>query len=94
MSGCVNCTYDIYADDLASYLSAAPKTASELEAKGVDISRWPADLKGFAGAKAATSQADAEIEAEKAADKLVSDLDPTMRAFLEVSIHYIIESNI
>lgn len=89
MSGCVNCTYDIYADDLASYLSAAPKTASELEAKGVDISRWPTDLKGFAGAKAATSQADAELEAERAADKLVSDLDPTMRAFLEVSVYYI-----
>lgn len=89
MSGCVNCTYDIYADDLANYLAVAPKAASELERKGVDIDMWPADLRGFAGSKSSKSQLEAEIEAEKAADRLVSDLDPTMRAFLEVSVLFL-----
>ncbi|TIA90314.1 hypothetical protein E3P99_01620 [Wallemia hederae] len=84
MSGCVNCTYDIYADDLASYLAIAPKAASQLELKGVDVARWPDDLKGFAGSTTSKSQSEAELEAEKAADTLVSGLDPTMRAFLEM----------
>ncbi|TIA72217.1 hypothetical protein E3P92_02099 [Wallemia ichthyophaga] len=84
MSGCPNCTYDIYADDLANYLAVAPKAASQLESKGVALDRWPMDLRGFAGSDSSKSPLEAEAEAEKTADKLVSDLDPTMRAFLEM----------
>ena len=88
MSGCVNCTYDIYADSLTSYLSAAPKAVDKLIENEVDKSLWPSDLIKLDDKNKNNQNVneDAETQAEKAADDLVKGLDPTMRAFLEVSL--------
>jgi aarF domain-containing kinase len=91
MSGCAHCTYDIYAEDLQDYHSRLASARMQLTQMSPPVTpeEWRQDLLGdypYAsdGAGAPVSQADMRERAERDVDRVISDLDPTMRAFLEM----------
>ncbi|PWY98904.1 ABC1-domain-containing protein [Testicularia cyperi] len=95
MSGCAHCAYDIYAEDLEDFhgkVSAVRKQLTELDPP-VTEAEWRSDLLGAFPTESSDSggadatEADKEgmrERAEREVDRVIGDLDPTMKAFLEM----------
>nr|CDI56499.1 related to ABC1-ubiquinol--cytochrome-c reductase complex assembly protein [Melanopsichium pennsylvanicum 4] len=90
MSGCAHCAYDIYAEDLEDFharLSSVRSQLSQLEPR-VTNHEWRSDLLGeYPGEteiKGKEAGEDLKQKAQAEVDKVIGDLDPTMRAFLEM----------
>ncbi|TYJ56054.1 hypothetical protein B9479_003297 [Cryptococcus floricola] len=73
MSGCVNCVYTIYSEELEEYVAALDAARDALERAHVPKSDWPAEV-------ATSGRGDAAKGDEK--DKAVEGIDPAMSAFL------------
>ncbi|WVQ75872.1 hypothetical protein IAR50_005506 [Cryptococcus sp. DSM 104548] len=73
MSGCVNCVYTIYSEELEEYITALDAARTALEKSHVPRIDWPAEL-------ATAGSGDDVKGAEK--EKAVDGVDPTMSAFL------------
>ncbi|CAD6945653.1 unnamed protein product [Tilletia laevis] len=92
MSGCVHCTYDIYADAIQDYLSALDVARSSLlsmRSPPLTDPEW--SLAGELGIKRPVAQESAEDEDKKEAEErakrevdeaVMAVADPTLRAFL------------
>jgi aarF domain-containing kinase len=74
MSGCVHCIYDIYSTSLADYSSALACALDALRSSQTPRAAWPLAVKKF----------DEKGGEEGGAKELLQDMDPTMRAFLEM----------
>ncbi|KAJ9124661.1 hypothetical protein QFC24_003028 [Naganishia onofrii] len=98
MSGCVNCVYTLYADDLLAYNESLANALTALRTSGTPQSSWPADIRAFAekgravgddsAAAFGSSRRDVVDEAEKMTREeimrdVLEDVDPALRAFLE-----------
>ncbi|SPO32416.1 related to ABC1 - ubiquinol--cytochrome-c reductase complex assembly protein [Ustilago trichophora] len=87
MSGCAHCAYDIYAEDLEDFharLSSVRTQLSQLEPR-VKREEWRSDLLGeFPEDVEEGDNEDMKERAQKEVDRVIGDLDPTMRAFLEM----------
>lgn len=75
MSGCVNCVYNVYADDLEFYTTALSSAREALLRAGTPEKEWPEAVK-VVGAKGAKGME----QGEKA--KMEEGMDPVMAAFL------------
>ncbi|KAN0065503.1 hypothetical protein ACQY0O_001340 [Thecaphora frezii] len=87
MSGCAHCAYDIYAEDLEDFHSKLQAVRQRLLAlePPVTASEWHEDLLGaFPSDQSEASGEDARARAEKEVNRAIGDLDPTMKAFLEM----------
>lgn len=99
MSGCAHCAYDIYAEDLEDFHSRLSSVRSQLTQLSPPVTRqeWRDDLlgdypssaassgDGSAGAAgSATESEEMKERAQREVDRVIGDLDPTMRAFLEM----------
>ncbi|WRT64592.1 uncharacterized protein IL334_001524 [Kwoniella shivajii] len=69
MSGCVNCVYTIYADDLEIYTSAVESARKALTKANVNEKDWPEQV------RSPTSE-------EKSKENIEREVDPVMSAFL------------
>ncbi len=92
MSGCARCVYDLYAEDLQDYrddLRAARQRILAAEPK-VSQAEWDEDLLGQYPKDdgdtsiAAQGKAQAQEDVQDEVDAVISNLDPSMRAFLEM----------
>ncbi|EPQ30907.1 uncharacterized protein PFL1_01805 [Pseudozyma flocculosa PF-1] len=94
MSGCAHCAYDIYAEDLEDFHSRLQDVRARLAAlqPPVAADEWREDLLGSfpssdPGAESGTGPSggeDVKAKAEREVDQVIGDLDPTMKAFLEM----------
>ncbi|KAJ1031402.1 hypothetical protein NDA13_001796 [Ustilago tritici] len=96
MSGCAHCAYDIYAEDLEDFHSRLSSVRNQLAQLSPPVTReewredllgdYPASAESSAGAAntAASSEEDKKERAQREVDRVIGDLDPTMRAFLEM----------
>lgn len=88
MSGCAHCAYDIYAEDLEHFHSRLSSVRTQLTQLHPPVSRdeWRADLLGDYPTGQAGEMTDGERKerAQREVDRVISDLDPTMKAFLEM----------
>ena len=69
MSGCVNCVYTLYADDLEEFTAAVGEARAALTKQGVAQAEWPSLVRPKDG------------ESDEPLAPLVPD-DPVMAAFL------------
>ncbi|WWC59659.1 uncharacterized protein I303_102220 [Kwoniella dejecticola CBS 10117] len=69
MSGCVNCVYTIYADDLEIYNNAVEAAKEALNKVGVPPAEWPEDVRD-------------KQSGEVVKEQVAQDVDPVMSAFL------------
>ncbi|WVQ69476.1 uncharacterized protein L199_007694 [Kwoniella botswanensis] len=69
MSGCVNCVYTIYADDLEAYKEAIELAKERLKKSNVPEKDWPEEMKD--------QKSDGEMK-----EDVVREVDPVMSAFL------------
>ncbi|WWD07451.1 hypothetical protein V865_005551 [Kwoniella europaea PYCC6329] len=69
MSGCVNCVYTIYADDLEAYNEAIELAKERLKKSNVPEKDWPEEMKD--------QKSDGEMK-----EDVVREVDPVMSAFL------------
>uniref|UniRef100_V5EUY1 ABC1 atypical kinase-like domain-containing protein n=2 Tax=Kalmanozyma brasiliensis (strain GHG001) TaxID=1365824 RepID=V5EUY1_KALBG len=88
MSGCAHCAYDIYAEDLEDFHSRLSSVRTQLTQLHPPVSKdeWRTDLLGdypIAGGNAETDKERKE-RAQQEVDRVIGDLDPTMKAFLEM----------
>lgn len=97
MSGCAHCIYDIYTDELRDWHSEMSDARSSLLALSPPLSdkEWRSDVLGErpiaeAGeARQNESQGKGEREtpeehAEREVERIIGNLDPSMKAFLEM----------
>ena len=94
MSGCAHCAYDIYAEDLEDFHSRLSSVRTQLTQLEPPVTRdeWRADLLGeypssstdSESGKAGSGDDDVKERAQREVDRVIGDLDPTMRAFLEM----------
>lgn len=98
MSGCAHCAYDIYAEDLEDFHSRLSSVRTQLAQLSPAVTRdeWRTDLLGdypsaspsdgsvSTGAGSAESEHELRERAQREVDRVIGDLDPTMRAFLEM----------
>lgn len=93
MSGCAHCAYDIYAEDLEDLHSRLSSVRTQLVRLSPPVTRdeWRTDLLGDypsegENAKEGAAGSDEEMRqrAQREVDRVISDLDPTMKAFLEM----------
>ncbi|WWC86711.1 uncharacterized protein L201_001588 [Kwoniella dendrophila CBS 6074] len=70
MSGCVNCVYTIYADDLELYQSSVESAKNALKEMKIPEVDWPEELKG-------RPKSEEEIK-----EGVENNVDPVMSAFL------------
>ena len=89
MSGCAHCAYDIYAEDLEDFHSRLSSVRSQLAQVSPPVTReeWRSDLLGnfpSASSGGAGLEEDLKERAQQEVDRVIGDLDPTMRAFLEM----------
>ncbi|GHJ90279.1 hypothetical protein NliqN6_6681 [Naganishia liquefaciens] len=95
MSGCVNCVYTLYADDLLAYNESISHALSALRAFNIPKTEWPTEVRAFAD-KGQTGDASAAAFGSKREEKagtvtretimrdVLEDVDPALRAFLEL----------
>ncbi|WVW78229.1 hypothetical protein I302_100182 [Kwoniella bestiolae CBS 10118] len=69
MSGCVNCVYTIYADDLELYNEAVELAKERLRTSNVPEDEWPKEIRE-------------KKSGEETKEEVVKDVDPVMSAFL------------
>ncbi|GAC98559.1 potential mitochondrial chaperonin [Pseudozyma hubeiensis SY62] len=88
MSGCAHCAYDIYAEDLEDFHSRLSSVRTQLTQLSPPVTRqeWRQDLLGDYPSSdgSAGSKEDMKERAQREVDRVISDLDPTMKAFLEM----------
>ncbi|KIS69952.1 uncharacterized protein UMAG_02464 [Mycosarcoma maydis] len=89
MSGCAHCAYDIYAEDLQDFHSRLSSVRTQLAQLSPPVTReeWRQDLLGdypSSDSEAGGSEDDMKERAQREVDRVISDLDPTMKAFLEM----------
>ncbi|SJX66231.1 related to ABC1-ubiquinol--cytochrome-c reductase complex assembly protein [Sporisorium reilianum f. sp. reilianum] len=88
MSGCAHCAYDIYAEDLEDFHARLSSVRTQLVQLSPAVTRdeWRADLLGEYPAEGdgAKGAEDMRERAQREVDRVISDLDPTMKAFLEM----------
>lgn len=82
MSGCAICIYDLYMDAKQSYRQSLLAALSQLEHKRVDEALWPEEIVALSRKRKASSKANAGNPVEQ--DDGEEDMDPTMKAFLEL----------
>lgn len=79
MSGCARCVYDIYAEDLQLFNSDLSQVRQKLDTMGLSDQEWDEGLLGKR-----SGEMDAKRSAEDEVEAVIGDLDPTMKAFLEM----------
>lgn len=72
MSGCVNCVYTVYSDDLQGYVAALDAAREALEAARIPKTEWPDEV-----AKQGRGEDVKGEEVQKTEDAM----DPAMNAF-------------
>ncbi|KAJ9109985.1 hypothetical protein QFC20_003185 [Naganishia adeliensis] len=101
MSGCVNCVYTVYADDLLAYNESLTNAISALLNSAIPRSEWPEEVVQFYKKGAKRDDAAAFGSARKSGDEVVEkvtreeimrdvlvDVDPALRAFLDLPMHH------
>ncbi|PWN52381.1 ABC1-domain-containing protein [Violaceomyces palustris] len=87
MSGCAHCAYDIYAEDLESYheaLSSVRRRLLEVEPR-LSEEEWKEELLGKRPSGGdEDGGTDSKLRADREVDEVIGNLDPTMKAFLEM----------
>ena len=87
MSGCAHCAYDIYAEDLQDFHSRLASVRTRLAQLSPPVTReeWRSDLLGeYPTEDGSGTQEDVQERAQQEVDRVISDLDPTMKAFLQM----------
>ncbi|TKY85964.1 hypothetical protein EX895_004789 [Sporisorium graminicola] len=93
MSGCAHCAYDIYAEDLEDFHSRLSAVRTQLAQLSPPVTQeeWRADLLGNYPSEGESaergivgSEEEMRERAQREVDRVISDLDPTMKAFLEM----------
>jgi len=79
MNSCVNCVYNLYADDLEAYTSALDDAHSALKSANTPISRWPEAVRRLDGKKGGK-----ESVRKEEMGKMEDGMDPVVLAFLDM----------
>jgi hypothetical protein len=79
MSGCVNCVYNLYADDLELYTQSLKEAHEALAMTSIPKSEWPDAVKRLDGNK---SEGKEGVKEEMG--KVEEGIDPVTMAFLEM----------
>lgn len=79
MNSCVNCVYNLYADDLEAYTSALDEVHTALKKAGTAKIEWPEAVKALD----AKSNGKEGVKREEEA-KAMEGVDPVTLAFLEM----------
>lgn len=79
MNSCVNCVYNLYADDLEAYTSALDEAHSAVISAEIPISQWPEAVRRLDGKKGGK-----EGVRKEEMGKMEDGMDPVVLAFLDM----------
>ena len=79
MNSCVNCVYNLYADDLEAYTSALDEAHSAVISANIPISQWPEAVRKLDGNKSGK-----EGVRREEMGKMEDGMDPVVLAFLDM----------
>ena len=79
MNSCVNCVYNLYADDLEAYTSALDEAHSAVKSANIPISQWPEAVRRLDGKKGGK-----ESVRKEEMGKMEDEMDPVVLAFLDM----------
>jgi hypothetical protein len=79
MNSCVNCVYNLYADDLEAYTSALDSAHTVLLSANIPKNRWPEAVKRLDRKVGGKEGVKREEEG-----RMREGMDPVMMAFLEM----------
>ena len=79
MNSCVNCVYNLYADDLEAYTSALDEAHSAVISANIPISQWPEAVRKLDG-----NQGGKEGVRKEEMGKMEDGMDPVVLAFLDM----------
>jgi hypothetical protein len=79
MNSCVNCVYNLYADDLEAYTSALDDAHSAVIAANIPKSQWPEAVRKLDGKKGGK-----EGVRKEEMGKMEDGMDPVVLAFLDM----------